>query len=223
VESGSGYLQVDGTVIPLEPGFVYLIPSRLHFGYGCSGMKKLYFHIRVSSLEQRDLLSNIGCIMKLPYEPETLQALLSCYRSTELYGVLQLKMLLLQQICHFAKAYDLPQRPIKTYSEAVRQAISYIQATPTLKLTVKSIAQYLFISESKLRNTFKQETGITIGDYIDQCVFRQAKLLLQSPMSMEQISNQLGFCDQFYFSRRFKQRYGLTPSQHRKLLHTERT
>lgn len=223
VESGSGWLQVGSQTIPLEPGFVYLIPSRFHFGYGCTSLKKLYFHIRISSVDQIDLLANIGRVLTLPYKPETLQALLSCYRSTDLYGSLRLKMLLQQVVLRFADEYELPQLPIKTYSETVKQAISYIQAAPTLKHTGKSIAEHLFISESKLRNAFKKELETTVGDYIDQCVFRQAKLLLYSQMPMEQISNQLGFCDQFYFSRRFKQRYGVTPSQYRRQLQTERT
>lgn len=223
IESGRGWLKIEDTILDLEPGFVYLIPSRLHFGYGCSGMKKLYFHIRISSVEQRDLLSNIKNVLKLPYKPEMLQELLGCYRNTDIYSILRLKMLLQQVICSFAEAYELPQLSIKHYSETVKQAISYIQSAPTLKHTAKSIAAHLFISESKLRNAFKQELDTTVGDYIDLCVFRQAKLLLQSQMSMEQISQQLGFCDQFYFSRRFKQRYGITPSQYRKLLHTERT
>lgn len=223
VESGSGYLQADGITIPLEPGYMYLIPSRLHLGYGCDGLKKLYFHIRVSYVDQTDLLTGIGRILRLPYDPGLLQQLLSCYRRTDLYGMLQLKMLLLQVVCHFAEAFDLPPLSVKTYSEPVKQAISYIQAAPSIKHTGKSIAEHLFISESKLRNAFKEELGITIGDYIDQCVFAQAKLLLQSPMSMEQISQQLGFCDQFYFSRRFKQRYRQTPSQYRKRLSAEQT
>jgi len=223
IESGKGYLEVAGSTIPLEPGYVYLIPSHLHFGYGCSGLKKLYFHIRITSAEQIDLLSGIGRVLRLPYEPETLQALLSCYKSTDMYGLLQLQALLQQVICRFAEAYSLPQTPIKTYSEAVRQAIAYIHTAPSLKHTGKSIASQLFISESKLRNAFKKELGITIGDYIDLCVFRHAKLLLQSSFSLEQISNQLGFCDQFYFSRRFKQRYQITPSQYRRQLQSERT
>lgn len=223
VESGSGWLEVQGQKIPLEPGHMYLIPSRLHFGYGCSGLKKLYFHVRMISVEQEDLLSGIGRVLTLPCPPQLLQALLESYQSTHMYGILRLQTLLQQVILRFSEAYALPQQPIKTYSETVRQAISYIQAAPSIKHTAKSIASHLFISEGKLRNAFKKELGTTVGDYIDLCVFRQAKQLLQSSVSMEQISNQLGFCDRFYFSRRFSQRYGLTPSQYRKQSQKERT
>ena len=40
--------------------------------------------------------------------------------------------------------------------------------------------------------------------------------LLRTEKSIGQISNTLGFCDQFYFSRRFRQLCGVTPLQYRK-------
>ena len=223
IESGAGYLTIQGQKYPLEPGFVYLVPAYFKFGYGCTGMKKLYFHIRITDSNPKDILSGIDRVLKLPYEPAELQALLSCYKATDVYGILKLQGLLTQTICRFAEAYDLPHVALRNYSEPVKQAMSIIQAAPSLKHTGKAIAQQLFISESRLRNAFKNELGTTIGDYIDLCVFRQAKSLLRTSVSLEQISQQLGFCDQFYFSRRFKQRYGVTPSQYRKQLFTEQT
>ena len=48
-------------------------------------------------------------------------------------------------------------------------------------------------------------------------VFIQAKkLLANEQLSIAEISTRLGFCDQFYFSRRFKQKFGETPSSFRK-------
>ena len=83
----------------------------------------------------------------------------------------------------------------------------------------EEIAKEMFVSPSKLRNTFKAETGITLGGYIDDMVFFRAKKLLGSKkFSVGDISTKLGFCDQFYFSRRFKEKYGKTPSKYRKEL-----
>ena len=216
IESGAGYLTFDDQTYPLEPGFVYLIPSHFQFGYGCTGMKKLYFHIRITATNPIDILSSIGTVLKLPYKKEVFENLVRCYNATDLFGRLQLQSLLMQVLCEFANAHSLQPLSLGNYSDTIRQSISYIQAAPSLKHTAKSIAQQLFISESRLRNAFRKELGITIGNFIDLCVFRQAKALLRTTMSLEQISQQLGFCDQFYFSRRFKQRHGLTPSQYRK-------
>ena len=43
------------------------------------------------------------------------------------------------------------------------------------------------------------------------------QLLLKSDLTVLQISERFGFCDQFYFSRRFKMKYGETPQKYRKL------
>lgn len=223
IESGEGWLTIKGEKLVLEPGFVYLIPAHFQFGYGCTGLKKLYFHIRITGTDPLDMLSGIGRVLKLPYEPREFEELLECYRATDLYGQLRLHHLLSGIICRFADAYRLPSLTSRQFSDTVKQAVSLIQAAPSLKHTAKTIAQQLFISESKLRNAFKKELGMTIGDFIDLCVFRQAKALLHSRQGIEQISQQLGFCDQFYFSRRFKQRYGMTPTEYRKTLITEQT
>lgn len=224
IESGSGYLRTEEETILLEPGYVYVIPARLHFAYGCSGMKKLFFHIKLTAAEQTDLLAGLGRICRIPYKQEDFQMLLACRKATDCLSMIKMQAILFDTVCKAAEAYSLPPIHTKTHSELLGQAIRLIQAAPSLKLTGKNIASALFISESKLRNTFKQELNMTLGQYVDRCVFQSAQTLLTDPRnSIEQISRQLGFCDQFYFSRRFKQRYGKTPTQYRQSLQNETT
>ena len=45
-----------------------------------------------------------------------------------------------------------------------------------------------------------------------------ARLLIETNLSSQTIAEQLGFCDQFHFSKRFKQHLGITPSKYRKRL-----
>ena len=59
--------------------------------------------------------------------------------------------------------------------------------------------------------------GITIGKYIDGIVLLTAKeRLADKSYDISTISDDLGFCDTFYFSRRFKESFGRTPNQYRK-------
>ena len=75
----------------------------------------------------------------------------------------------------------------------------------------------MFTSPNRLHKLFKAETGMTIGFYLDRLVlFKAAQLLIDPKLSIGEISRQLGFCDQYYFSRRFKSQFGQTPSQFRK-------
>ena len=69
----------------------------------------------------------------------------------------------------------------------------------------------------EMAQTFREEMGLTPGQYMDEQVFLQAEQLLRrTDLSIQQISDLLGFCDPCYFSRRFHKRYGLSPKQYRK-------
>ena len=107
--------------------------------------------------------------------------------------------------------------PIKPYSRDVLQAMAYIQSNPTIQLTGEQIAQAVYVSPSFLYKRFKAEMGISLGAYQDRFIFYRAiQLLADQQLSLKEISQQLGFCDQYYFSRRFKSQLGTTPSRYRK-------
>lgn len=60
---------------------------------------------------------------------------------------------------------------------------------------------------------------MTVGEYIDQMVFYDAQIMLiESDKTIEEISQYYGFCDRFYFSKRFKQLFTNTPAEYRKRL-----
>ena len=42
-------------------------------------------------------------------------------------------------------------------------------------------------------------------------------LLVSTNLSIQQISERFGFCDQFCFFRRFKEKYGETPQRYRRM------
>jgi AraC-like DNA-binding protein len=87
----------------------------------------------------------------------------------------------------------------------------------TIQLTGEQIAQAVYVSPSFLYKRFKAEMGISLGAYQDKLIFYRAiQLLAERQLSMKEISQQLGFCDQYYFSRRFKSQMGTTPSRYRK-------
>ena len=114
--------------------------------------------------------------------------------------------------------------PWKEYGFEVRlattrqtEALDYIEKNLSLKLTASEIAKNLFVSESKLVKLFKSEIGVTIGKYIDDYLFDYAEhLLLNTKLSIRQISEKLEFCDQFYFSLKFTVKYGKSPRTYRK-------
>ena len=101
-------------------------------------------------------------------------------------------------------------------SECVRNAIKYIRTNLSISLTSTDIAEHSFVSRSKLTKCFRAELSMSIQDYLSDIVLTEASgLIVNTSLSLGEISEQLGFFDQFYFSRRFKQKYGLSPREYR--------
>ena len=103
-----------------------------------------------------------------------------------------------------------------SYSINVERTIDYIQKHLSIQLNIPLLSKRLYISESTLTKQFKNEVGITISKYIDDLVFYKAQcMLVKSNKSISQISDELGFCDQFYFSRRFTMKFRESPQKYR--------
>ncbi len=219
VEEGSGYLKTATETIPLEPNFAYLIPANFQHAYGCTKLKKIYFQFTLVSKDNTDILSTVGQICRIRYEQEDLKTLLSHYESTDLVSVMVVQQTLLKLICAILQQNSVPDIPMHHKSPLVEKAIAYIHRNLRISLTISQISNHLFVSEGNLRSAFLAETGTTIGQYIDkQVMLRARQMLAMQRCSIGEVSTKLGFCDQFYFSRRFKEMHNMTPSTYRKNL-----
>lgn len=78
-------------------------------------------------------------------------------------------------------------------------------------------ADNLNVSRKYLSEIVKKNTGKTAGDWIDEVVVLEAKVLLQNKsLTINQISDQLNFSNQSVFERFFKTAAGLSPLDYRK-------
>ena len=117
----------------------------------------------------------------------------------------------------FVTKTGLGGRQYREYSKSTREAMRYIIGNLSMELNVEKVADELFLSPSSLSKRFVSDTGITLGRFIDRQVLKKARqLLIGSDMTMHEISDTLGFCDQFYFARKFKSYYRTTPTEYRK-------
>ena len=107
---------------------------------------------------------------------------------------------------------------IETFSKDNKVYHRNIRDNIRITLTTKEIAENLFVSVSLLRRTFQKELGRTIGEYVDEMVFSEAKKLLSdSFVSVTEVSRRLCFGSRTYFTQRFKEIYGMTPTEYRRI------
>ncbi len=85
------------------------------------------------------------------------------------------------------------------------------------EFSVKSVADYVKIDRTYLYRLFKEETGESVIDYINnRRISRAEAMLADENISIKDIAYSVGFSDQMYFSRVFKKLKGKTPTEFRK-------
>jgi AraC-like DNA-binding protein len=87
------------------------------------------------------------------------------------------------------------------------------------QLNVEQMASDLNVSYSSFRQAFKQRVGVSPKQYQLKIRMQKAQhLLINTPKSVEEIAEILGFNSAFHLSRQFKERVGLAPNAWRKKL-----
>ncbi len=99
---------------------------------------------------------------------------------------------------------------------AIELAIARIQNEYALRLDMERLAQELGTGYSWFRNRFTAHTGLSPHQYLLEFRLGNARsLLAETDFSVKEIALQTGFEDEHYFSRLFRHKLNLTPSQWR--------
>lgn len=100
----------------------------------------------------------------------------------------------------------------------IQVVVEYLIAHPEEPFDSKYLSDMAGMSPSSLRRHFKEHTGKTPGDFIkDLRLVTAARRLLTTDERISHIAYEVGFDDQNYFSRMFKEAFGVSPSQYRKI------
>lgn len=223
VIGGSAFLHLKDETIEMRPNHIYILPTGLNFGYECrSSLEKVFIHAKLCDYSGNDALAAVNkCVVfdGMGEEINTVKALAAAQDSL---AALRLKALLFDRLTAALERGGSPLGEIREYSALTAAAIRYIEENLHSDLTVRDVSRGLYVSESHLNKVFKEELGVTPGKYIsNKILLRAEELLRRTTESVRRISEQLGFCDQFYFSRCFSACYGVSPLQYRKNLSHE--
>ena len=87
---------------------------------------------------------------------------------------------------------------------------SYIKEHIAETLNVEMLARLVNLSADYLTKVFKKECQMTLNDYIiQQRMFLAKELLTTSDMSVNRVSDKIGYSNYSYFSKAFKKYYGM--------------
>jgi len=104
----------------------------------------------------------------------------------------------------------------KEQHNPIQVAKEWIKNNLGSNISIKKIAQQVYMNPNYFCDYFKNQTGETILDYVTSARLEKAKELLEkTDKKIYDISLSVGYQDTKYFSRLFKQWIGQTPSQFR--------
>lgn len=101
-------------------------------------------------------------------------------------------------------------------SRIVRQVQDMVAAENGHELSVKTIADRVYLHPVYLSKIYKSETGEGLGDYIIRKRMERALYLLKhTNKRIYEITAELGYQNPQYFSKMFRKLYGMTPHEYR--------
>ena len=101
----------------------------------------------------------------------------------------------------------------------IRKIMDEIKEHYTENITLTGLAEKYSISVSYLSELLKEHLQLSFSEYISSKRIQKAKeLLADDSLSIEQIAEQTGYNDYFYFTKVFKKNTGISPSKYRKNL-----
>lgn len=220
VLDGEGYIRTANKTVCLRPGNLYFIPLGTVFDYSCdSRLEKLYLHINLLLDNKLDFFSSLNDIVSVPAEDT--DGLLKSFHSNTVFSQIALKTRIYSDLLKIA-GESMADYAIIPHSKTVNDALLFINDNLSVKLDIKTVADAVFVSSSLLRKKFSEEMNTSVGKYIDtRIIFEAERMIASGEMSIDSISDRLGFCDRFYFTRRFKEQTGITPGDYKRQMQSQ--
>lgn len=99
----------------------------------------------------------------------------------------------------------------------IKRALEMIEKDYSNPRLLSQITKELYLSPSRFKHLFKQETGQTYADHLQKIRMTEArKWLTDLSLSIKQVAAKVGYSYPANFVRAFKRQWGKTPSQYRR-------
>ena len=224
VDQGSLHSVADGQDLLLDQGDMVLYGSeQWHMQYSDIGVAPRYVTVSFD-IAGGDLSPLLNRKFHAPQKVVLLlqQMLLEQERMDEYAGDMILNLLtqillILLREKSTASGTLKPTHSLRNENEIVQRAQQYISTHIREKLSVPSVARSIDISPSYLTALFHKHLQIAPGEYIRRIKLQESKQMIrEASMNFTEIASALQYSTVHHFSRQFKEKFGITPSEYAK-------
>jgi AraC-like DNA-binding protein len=203
-------------------------PNVAVVSFQCESKCMRYFNNKIIFINEteRDLLTKIISEGQIRFKKLTEYPPIYGMKKIKLapFGADQMIKILLEQflITIYRRGDNIlkAHRPILSFQQNIKknlvnETILLLEANINSTISINQISNKLGVSPTKVKKSFKEQTGQSIIDYLINLKIDEAKKLIkESSLNFTQIADFLGYDNVYYFSRIFKKRTDMTPTEY---------
>src|SRR5580658_3944871 len=224
---GAGWCELSGKTHPVAKDQLLVIPASTPHAYGASPEKPWTIHwFHAVGTNVPFYLQRLGVTRDKPVVPlggdvqlfslfeDVLEGLEHGFTVTNLIYAAHSLTHLMGLILRYKNEFYYGQANVR---ERIAKSIEFMKGHIRESLSIATLAALVNLSRSHYTTLFRRLTGYAPRNYLNHLRMQRAvQLLNTTELSIKQISDQLGFSDQFYFSRAFRRMHNHSPSEHRR-------
>ena len=225
VDQGELHSVVDGQDLLLRQGDLVIYgPNQWHMQYADIGIAPRFVTISfdVAGVELTPLLDR-----KFTAPQQVANLLQSMLREQEHFDsfssdiiVSQLSLLILYLLRESVQPTGSKVKNanvVQNENEIIRQAQQYVASHIREKLSVPMVAAQVGVSPSYLTVLFHKNLQLSPGEYIRRIKLQESKQMIrENNLNFTQIAAALQYSTVHHFSRQFKEKFGITPTEYAK-------
>ncbi len=222
IPAGRGSLEMDGQGYKIEAGSLFLLFPEVRHAYQPdpeTGWTEFWVGFRgpqVDAFLANGIISPNKPLYQPGHQSKLISGFLTIFEQVKLQSPLYQFRACAEVVRLLAETLSLERlsaQPTRS-QKIVEQAKVFIEENISTAFDLERLAAEARLSVPSLNEVFKSYTGMTPYQYCIHTKINRAKEILASgETSVKSISLQLGFDDPYYFSRLFKKKTGVSPSQ----------
>lgn len=214
---GEASMSVSGMVYELQPGSVLHVTPDSQLALQVTGQSEYEYHSLFYSLYlDKESECDIPFKLESGANPRVIELLTMLHQNVHTPGgmgklrVKELFLRIMYQILMGCKQRDRDSSPNK---RVIEEAVAYISGQYMNPLTLQDLAELYDMTPKSFSYFFHKYTGLHPIDYVIQYRMERAcEILKAGNIPIRDVAVTVGYPNPLYFSRVFKQKFGLSPS-----------
>lgn len=218
--NGKGWISVDGEEFTLTANTYFILRKNTPHRYGSSSKEPWSIYWLHFTGATADLLyQRYGTGIKpIPYDAGTVNVFNQVFNLLENdLGRREMELLYIK-LLQFLSSFIYFATPAESEVEdRIGRSVTYMKNNLHKGINIKELAIMSNYSVSRYSELFRERTGCSPIQYFLQLkIQKSCQYLYFTKMTIKEICKEVGFDDQYYFSRMFRKQMDISPMQYRK-------